>query len=99
MKFYLISLIFFVAAVGLSKHWSSEATSSVALAQQHGSAAPVAANQCPTSHPIKGDFTPASGARCTFHAPGGQLYETTKPEKCYASPADAIADQCRAAKL
>ena len=98
MKFYMISLIFFVAAIGLSKHWSNEAASSVALAQQQGSATSVAGYQCPTSHPIKGDFT-GTGASCVFHAPGSQSYEKIKPGKCYANPADAMADQCKAAKL
>jgi hypothetical protein len=51
--------------------------------------------QCPSTHPIKGNFTTYNGERCIFHMPGGQFYNATKPEKCYATPPDAIADGCR----
>jgi len=34
MKWFLICLIFFVAAAGLSKYWSSEATLSHAMPKQ-----------------------------------------------------------------
>ncbi len=33
-----------------------------------------------------------------FHAPGGAFYERTVPERCYATPEDAVADGLRAAK-
>ncbi len=26
--------------------------------------------ECPTEHPIKGNFTPRSGERCIYHLPG-----------------------------
>jgi hypothetical protein len=51
--------------------------------------------QCPATHPIKGNFTTYNGERCIFHVPGGQFYNATKPEKCYATPRDAFADGCR----
>ena len=38
---------------------------------------------------------PPGWERCIFHSPGGQFYDKTKPEMCYATPADAIADGCR----
>jgi hypothetical protein len=50
---------------------------------------------CPGIYPIKGNFTPYNGERCIFHVPGGQFYQKTKPEMCYANPQDAIADGCR----
>lgn len=50
---------------------------------------------CPATHLIKGNFTTYDGERCIFHVPGGQFYEATKPEMCYRSPQDAIADGCR----
>ena len=50
---------------------------------------------CPGTYPIKGNFTTYNGERCIFHVPGGQFYTKTKPEMCYAQPADAIADGCR----
>jgi hypothetical protein len=42
----------------------------------------------PMSHPIKGNFTTYSGERCIYHSPGGQFYDKTKAEMCYATPAD-----------
>ena len=95
MKWFLASFLLFSAAAGLSRHWTSEAASSRQIAQEFGIAAPLSAYQCPTSHPIKGNFTAYSGERCIFHSPGGD-YEKTTPEKCYGSPTDSIADGCRA---
>ena len=96
MKWFLVCLVFFAAAAGLSRRWSSEAASPLAIAQDHGTATPVGAYQCPASHPIKGNFTTDNGERCIFHSPGARYYEKTKPEKCYANAADAIADGCTA---
>jgi hypothetical protein len=48
---------------------------------------------CPATHPIKGNAQ--SGI---FHVPGGQSYDRTVPERCYASAADAEADGFRQAK-
>jgi micrococcal nuclease len=50
---------------------------------------------CPSPHPIKGNFTPSSGERCIHHMPGGQFYNKTKPERCYATEAEARQDGCR----
>ncbi len=49
--------------------------------------------ECPASHPIKGNAD--SGI---FHVPGGQSYERTVPERCYATAEDAEADGFRQAK-
>lgn len=98
MKWFVGSLICFLTAALLSRHWSSEAASGLPIAQKVASAAPVSAYQCPPSHPIKGNFTPYSGERCIYHLPGGRFYDKTKPEKCYATP-DAKAAGCRASKL
>jgi len=49
--------------------------------------------QCPDGFPVKA----AAGSRI-FHVPGGAFYERTVPERCYATPADAVADGLRAAK-
>jgi hypothetical protein len=38
----------------------------------------------PVSHPIKGNFTTYSGEPCIYHVRGGQFYDRTKPECCYA---------------
>ncbi len=63
--------------------------------QQPGAVAPVSAWDCPVTHVIKGNFTTYSGERCIFHIPGGQFYSKTKPERCYRTLQDAIADGCR----
>jgi hypothetical protein len=48
---------------------------------------------CPTTHPVKGKLS--SGI---FHAPGMQMYERTRADRCYADPAAAEADGLRASK-
>jgi hypothetical protein len=53
---------------------------------------------CPLTHPIKGNFTTSSGERCIYHMKGGQYYGKTKPERCYATEADAVKDGCRRSK-
>jgi len=50
---------------------------------------------CPTTHPITGNFTTYSGERCIYHTPGGQFYDKTKPERCYATETEARQDGCR----
>jgi hypothetical protein len=50
---------------------------------------------CPVSHPIKGNFTTYSGERCIYHVPGGGFYGKTRPERCYATEAEAVQDKCR----
>ena len=59
---------------------------------------PVDAWTCPTSHPIKGNFTTYSGEPCIYHVPGGGFYGRTKPERCYASEDEARRDGCRRSK-
>jgi hypothetical protein len=53
---------------------------------------------CPVSHPIKGNFTTYSGEPCIHHLPGGEFYGKTRPERCYATEADAVRDGCRRSK-
>ena len=48
---------------------------------------------CPISHPVKGKVT--SGI---FHVPGGQAYERTRADRCYADSIAAEADGMRQAK-
>jgi hypothetical protein len=59
---------------------------------------PESAWTCPVSQPIKGNFTTYSGERCIYHMSGGQFYGKTKPERCYATEADAQQDGCRRSK-
>jgi len=58
-------------------------------------APPQSAGTCPIAQPIKGNFTTYSGERCIYHMPGGQFYVKTKPERCYATEAEAEQDGCR----
>jgi hypothetical protein len=53
---------------------------------------------CPVTHPIKGNFTTYSGEPCIHHLPGGEFYGKTRPERCYASEAEAVRDGCRRSK-
>jgi micrococcal nuclease len=53
---------------------------------------------CPLTHPIKGNFTTSSGERCIYHVQGGEFFDKTKPERCYATEADALKDGCRRSK-
>lgn len=48
---------------------------------------------CPDGYPIKAKLSSK-----IYHQPGGAMYERTKPDRCYASAADAEADGYRAAK-
>ncbi|MGC3973962.1 MAG: hypothetical protein QM771_06215 [Nitrospira sp.] len=54
--------------------------------------------ECPTEHPIKGNFTPHSGERCIYHMPGQRWYQRTTAERCYATKAEAVQDGCRQSK-
>jgi hypothetical protein len=49
--------------------------------------------ECPLSHPVKAKL--GSGI---FHVPGGQMYERTRADRCYADAASAEADGLRASK-
>jgi len=60
---------------------------------------PLTKRSCPSTHPIKGNFTTRSGERCIFHMPGQRFYQKTQPERCYASPEEAESDGCRASKV
>ena len=52
---------------------------------------------CPSSAPIKGNVSTRTG-QCIYHVPGGQFYEGTKPEHCFATEATALAARCRRAR-
>jgi micrococcal nuclease len=48
---------------------------------------------CPTTHPVKAKL----GSKI-FHLPGGQMYDRTKPDRCYRDGDAAEADGLRQAK-
>jgi hypothetical protein len=41
---------------------------------------------CPLAQPVKGNRESK-----IYHLPGGQFYASTRPEACFATPADAEA--------
>jgi hypothetical protein len=49
---------------------------------------------CPVTHPVK-----AKAGSGIYHLPGGQFYDRTRAERCYADAAAAEADGYRAAKV
>lgn len=51
-----------------------------------GRVAPISRNQCPASHPIKGNRS-----SMIYHVPGGASYNQTNPEDCFRTEADAQA--------
>lgn len=59
---------------------------------------PLAKDTCPSTHPIKGNFTTLSGERCIYHLPGQSFYKKTLPERCYATEVEAVRDGCRKSK-
>lgn len=91
-----------LASGGLPKVFSQSSRGDVSTQQiaqlVYPGIEPISAWQCPSTHIIKGNFTPSSGERCIYHVPGGAFYDKTKPEKCYVSHQDAIADGCRRSK-
>ena len=48
---------------------------------------------CPTTHPIKAKLSSK-----IFHMPGGVNYGRTRPDRCYASEGEAVADGFTRAK-
>jgi len=63
--------------------------------QTRPGAPPASKTTCPADMPIKGNFTTTSGERCIYHRPGGEFYGRTKPERRYATEAEAEQDGCR----
>jgi hypothetical protein len=57
--------------------------------------APRRDGSCPDTNPVKGNH---GDKGCIFHVRGNEHYAATRAERCYATPADASADGCRAAR-
>jgi hypothetical protein len=67
MKWFLLCLIFYVAAAGLSRYWSREAAFSQAIAQQQASgvaAASVMSYEKPKTNKCYGSRSDAIPDRC-----------------------------------
>lgn len=59
-----------------------------------GSASPISAWNCPSSHPIKGN-----ASSMIYHMPGQRYYTRTKPEVCFSSESAAKAAGYRKSKV
>jgi hypothetical protein len=83
------------ATTSASASASASATSSATANPSAGGAVPtISEDDCPPSAPIKGNQS--SGI---YHVPSGNYYDVTDPEECFATPQDAEAAGCRAAKV
>ena len=67
-------------------HADPEAPTPVAWVEPNG-------DVCPTTHPVKAKLSSK-----IFHLPGGQMYDRSKPDRCYRDAAAAEADGLRQAK-
>jgi hypothetical protein len=52
---------------------------------------PISKDDCPPSHPIKGNQGSRSTTDWIYHPPGSRSYAATDPEECFATAADAEA--------
>lgn len=50
---------------------------------------PISKDDCPASHPIKGNQGSRSTTDWIYHAPGSRSYNATDPEECFVTEADA----------
>jgi endonuclease YncB( thermonuclease family) len=58
--------------------------------------APISKDDCPQTHPIKGNQGSRSNIDWIYHVPGSRSYAATDPEECFATAADAQAAGYRA---
>lgn len=62
-----------------------------------GKALPISKDDCPASHPIKGNQGSRSTDTWIYHMPGGGSYAVTDPEECFSTEAAAQAGGYRKA--
>jgi hypothetical protein len=74
-----------VSLIGMAYLAGRQPEARLGLTPMTGRAAP-SGMSCPASHPIKGNRS-----SMIYHVPGGEFYDATGPEDCFASPADAEA--------
>ena len=67
-------------------------------AKERPGMAPESAWACPAAQPIKANVNPFSSPRCIYHVPDSELYNATKPDRCYATVDDARSDGCQASR-
>ena len=56
---------------------------------------PISDGKCPSTHPVKGNFTTSTGEHCIYLVPRDRFYHKTRPGNCYATVEDAKQDGCR----
>ena len=56
---------------------------------------PISDTVCPSTHPVKGNFTTSSSEHCIYLVPSDRFYHKTRPRSCYATVGDAKQDGCR----
>jgi hypothetical protein len=78
-------LLMGLSLVGLAYVANRQPGPRLGLTPAAGRAAPNGMT-CPASHPVKGNRP-----SMIYHLPGGEFYDATSPEDCFASPADAEA--------
>lgn len=92
MKNLLFTTFVFIAlaAVSAAKEPASAKTAPLGVK-------PLDAWHCPETYPIKGNINPRKHTMI-YHIPGGQYYDKTMPERCYATEDDAKKDGFRKSK-
>ncbi len=55
---------------------------------------PISNRDCPSTHPVKANFTTSFGGGCIYRVPASDFYHKTKPERCYATADDAEQEGC-----
>lgn len=61
-----------------------------------GGVPPISKDDCPSSHPIKGNQGSRSTTDWIYHVPGSHSYAVTDPEECFSTEADAVSAGYRA---
>jgi len=56
---------------------------------------PISDTVCPSTHPVKGNFTTSTVKYCIYRVPTDRFYHRTRPGRCYATVGDAEQDGCR----
>ena len=60
---------------------------------------PISDRDCPSTHPVKADFTTSRGGRCIYRVPESEFYSKTKPARCYSTVEDAEQNGCKASNF
>ena len=93
MNAFLLGVLF-AAFVYFGIHWGKNvAPSGPAYVWRFG-VEPLSELACPAYHPIKGALTTSGDKRCTYYLPGADFYHQTRPDRCYVTREEAMADGC-----